>query len=418
MNPTIAATEGRMRSDLSPLKVLSVHNHYQQLGGEDTIFQTEADLLESRGHEVFRYTQHNDDVEDMSAISLGMATLWNRDIYRDLRALVREIRPDVAHFHNTFPLISPAAYHAVKAEGVPVVQTLHNFRLLCSNGLFFREGRVCEDCMGKPVAWPGILHGCYRDSAVSSAAVTATVNLHRWLGTWTNAVDTFIAYSHFALDKFVQGGIPADKLAFKTNFLYPAPDIGTGSGGYALFVGRLSPEKGIATLLKAWETLGPSIPLKIAGDGPLGPEVAAAAEQNPGVEWLGRQPLNTIYELMGEASCLLVASEWYETFGRVGIEAMAKGTPPVVSDIGALAELVEPYRNGLRFQPGDAADLIDKVQWLLAHPQELADMRRQTRADFETKYTADANYCRLIEIYTQTVESYSQTRDRVARAAT
>jgi glycosyltransferase involved in cell wall biosynthesis len=296
-------------------------------------------------------------------------------------------------------LISPAAYYAAKDEGVPVVQTLHNFRLLCVNGLFFRDGQVCETCLTKKTPLPGIIHRCYRESAVASAATAMMVKFHDLLGTWLHTVDIFIVYSQFAHKKFIEGGLPKEKIAFKTNFLYPVPEPGTGSGHYALFVGRLSPEKGTTTLLNAWQQLGHKIPLKIVGNGPLAPEVNAAAENIPGIEWLGPKPLSEVYELMGEAAFLIVSSEWYETFGRVGIEALAKGTPLVVSNIGALAELVIPQQNGLTFEPGNANDLATQIDWLMTHPQQLKQMRAFARADFEAKYGAVDNYARLREIY-------------------
>ncbi|NEP20146.1 MAG: glycosyltransferase family 4 protein [Leptolyngbya sp. SIO4C1] len=224
------------------MRVLTIHNHYQQLGGEDTIFATEADLLASYGHEVYRYTICNDEVEEMNAIDLAASTLWNHSAFQKIKSLIQDFRPDVAHFHNTFPLISPAAYYAAKEAKVPVIQTLHNYRLLCPNGLFFRNGRVCEDCLGKPMPWPGIVHGCYRGSRVASGAVATMVNMHNLMGTWAKAVDIFIAYSQFALDKFIEGGLPKEKFEFKTNFLHPAPESGQGKGGFALFVGRLSPD--------------------------------------------------------------------------------------------------------------------------------------------------------------------------------
>lgn len=381
------------------MRILTVHNHYQQLGGEDTIFQTECDLLESYGHQVIRYTKHNDQVKEMSSMALVQTTLWNRQVYQELRQLIRQKKPQVAHFHNTFPLISPAAYHAVKDEGVPVVQTLHNFRLLCANGLFFREGHVCEDCLGKAIPWPSVVHRCYRESQAASLGVTAMVKFHEFIKTWTQTVDTYIVYSQFALEKFLQNGIPNEKVEFKTNFLYPVPELGTGQGGYALFVGRLSPEKGIGVFLNAWKKLHDKIPLKILGDGPLAPQVKQAAQELSGVEWLGRQPLSKVYELMGEAKFVLITSEWYETFGRVGIEAMATGTPLIVSEIGALAELVEPHYNGFRFRPGDSDDLVTQVEWIFENPEEFSRMRHSARADFEAKYTAPDNYRRLMEIY-------------------
>jgi glycosyltransferase involved in cell wall biosynthesis len=381
------------------MQVLLVHNQYQQLGGEDTIFATEADLLESYGHQVHRYLLSNHQLKEMNPLAITKATLWNSQVYRELRALIRQLKPQVAHFHNTFPLISPAAYYAAKAEGLPVVQTLHNFRLLCANALLFREGRVCEECLTRGTPIPGIINACYRNSRTASAAAALMVKFHSILGTWSQAVDIFIAYSHFAHKKFIQGGLPEQKIAFKTNFLYPVPEPGKGSGDYALFVGRLAPEKGIGTLLQAWQKLNDKIPLKIVGDGPLAAEVAKTAQQFSQVEWLGRKPLNEIYQLMGEAKFLVISSQWYETFGRVGIEALATGTPLIVANIGALAELVIPRRNGLVFQPGNSDDLLAQVNWILNHPQELKQMREFARIEFEAKYTAPDNYRRLMEIY-------------------
>ncbi len=347
----------------------------------------------------------NHQIEGANSFALAKDTVWNSKVYQDLRALIRRERPQVAHFHNTFPLISPAAYYAAKAEGVPVIQTLHNYRLLCPNGLFFRSGRVCEDCLGQPTPWPGIVHACYRGSRIASGGVVAMLSMHSLLKTWANAVDVFIAYSQFALNKFVEGGLPAEKIAFKTNFLHPDPGPGNGSGGYALFVGRLSPEKGLGTMLTAWNQLGSKIPLKILGDGPLAGQVAEAVEKVPGVEWLGRKPLAEVYEFMGNAAFLLFTSEWYETFGRVAIEAFARGTPVIASEIGAISELVEPGRTGLRFRPGDPEDLVSKVEWALAHPEKLAQMRREVRTEFESKYTAQENYRRLMEIYASACNS-------------
>lgn len=381
------------------MKVLAVHNYYHQPGGEEQIFNTEATLLESYGHEVIRYTLNNDQIPEMNAIALAKNTLWNSTVYQELRSLIRQEKPQVAHFHNTFPLVSPAAYYAARDEGVAVVQTLHNYRLLCPNALFFREGRVCEDCLGKSIPMPGVMHGCYRGSRSASAVVAATMSLHSFLGTWQRAVDVFIVYSQFAMNKFIQGGLPPEKVMFKTNFLYPAPDIGEGNGGYALFVGRLSVEKGLGVMLDAWRQLRGKIPLKIMGDGPMSGLVTAAMQEMPEIEWLGRRSLEEVYEVVGKAAFLVFPSEWYETFGRVAIEAFARGTPVVASRIGAIAELVDHERTGMLFHPSDSADLATQVEWLLSHPQELSQMRREARSQFEAKYTAADNCKRLMEIY-------------------
>ena len=380
------------------MKVLIVHNYYQQPGGEEQICATEATLLESYGHEVLRYTLDNVDIKGMNPLLLKNM-MWNSNVYRDLRSLIRDQKPQIAHFHNTFPIISPAAYHAAKDEGIPVVKTLHNYRLLCPNGLFFRQGKVCEDCLGTPFFLPGIIHGCYRGSRPGSGMVAAIQSFHWLLGTWTQTVDVFIAYSRFAMDKFIEGGIPAEKLAFKTNFLYPAPQPGEGKGGYGVFVGRLSVEKGLGVMLDAWRQLGGKMPLKIVGDGPMAGLVTEAVKEMPEIEWLGRLPLEQVYEVIDNAAFLVFPSEWYETFGRVAIEAFAKGTPVVASKIGAISELIDHERTGLLFRPSDSSDLAEKINWLLANPQALSQMRQEARAEFEAKYQAADNYKRLLEIY-------------------
>ena len=381
------------------MKILIVHNYYQQAGGEDQVFSAEANLLETQGHQVLRYTVHNDAVANRNPLMLAGDTIWNREIYRELRQLLRQEKPEVVHFHNSFPLISPAAYYAARDEGVPVVQTLHNYRLLCSNALFFRDGQVCEDCLGKFVPLPGVIHACYRGSRAATLTVATMLTVHRVLQTWTETVDVYIALTKFAQQKFIQGGIPAQKIVVKPHFVHPDPGSGSGVGGYALFVGRLSPEKGISTLLTAWEKLRGKLNLKIVGDGPLAPQVVNDVERVPGVEWLGHRALEEVYELIGNAKMLIFPSEWYETFGRVAVEAFAKGTPVIAANIGAVAELVESGRTGLNFRPGDPDELATKVEWALTHPVELARMRQEARAEFEAKYTADHNYQMLMEIY-------------------
>lgn len=388
------------------MRILLVHNYYQQPGGEEQICATEASLLESYGHEVLRYTLDNVDIKGVNPLLLKNM-MWNSNVYRDLRSLIRDQKPQIAHFHNTFPIISPAAYHAAKDEGIPVVKTLHNYRLLCPNGLFFRQGKVCEDCLGTPLFLPGIIHGCYRGSRPGSGMVATIQSFHWLLGTWTQTVDVFIAYSRFAMDKFIEGGIPAEKLAFKTNFLYPAPQPGEGKGGYGVFVGRLSVEKGLGVMLDAWRQLGGKVPLKIVGDGPMAGLVTEAMKEMPEIEWLGRLPLEQVYEVMGNAAFLVFPSEWYETFGRVAIEAFAKGTPVVASKIGAISELIEHEHTGLLFRPSDPADLAEKINWLLANPQSLNRMRQEARAEFEAKYTDADNYKRLMEIYESAISKKS-----------
>jgi glycosyltransferase involved in cell wall biosynthesis len=270
---------------------------------------------------------------------------------------------------------------------------------MCPNGLFFRDGHPCEDCVGKFFPYPGVVHGCYRDSRAASGVTAAMLSVHRSLRTWTQQVDAYISLTDFARRKAIEGGLPAEKIFVKPNFVNPDPGVGDGGGGFALYVGRLSVEKGLDTLLAAWKSLGDRLPLKIVGDGSLQDEVVAATQQLPNVEWLGRKPKSEVYDLMGAASCLIFPSKWYETFGRVAVEAFAKGTPVIAANIGAIAELVESDRTGVHFQPGDPDDLAAKIDWMLTHPDRWRAMRQNARAEFEAKYTAAQNYKRLMEIY-------------------
>lgn len=381
------------------MRILSVHNYYQIRGGEDECHEAEIDLLREQGEEVDVYEEDNKSITSHNQLQIATQTIWSQAAYQELKQRLTQKKYDVVHVQNFFPLISPSIYYAAKECGVPIVQTLHNYRLLCPNALFFRNGQVCEDCLGKVLPYPGIVNRCYRENRVASAGVTALLTTHRLLNTWTDTVDLYIALTEFARQKFIQGGLPAEKIVVKPHFVHPDPGAGQGQGGYALYVGRLSVEKGLDTLLEAWQQLEPSIPLKIVGDGPLAEQVQQAAQQNPKVEWLGRKPMPEVHALMGDAMVLIMASKWYETFGRVVIEAFAKGTPVIAANIGAIAELVTPEQTGLLFRPGDSADLAQKVTWLLTHPEKRTQMRQAARQEFEAKYTAAANYQQLMRLY-------------------
>ena len=381
------------------MKILFCHNFYQQPGGEDSSFAAESSLLEAHGHQVVRFTRHNNEINRMSLFDVARMALWNRPIFHEVRELIRQERPSVMHCTNTFPLISPAAYYAARAEGVPIVQSLRNYRLFCLNACFLRNDRVCEDCLKKKVPWPGVLHGCYRSSRTASAVVAAMLSLHSGMRTWTQMVDHYFTLTEFARRKFIEGGLPAERVGVKPNFVHPDPGPGRGQGGYAVFIGRLSPEKGVRTLLSAWSQLGGRLPLKIIGDGPLSESVKAAANRTAGIEWLGRKNPKEVMTLLGEALCLVVPSIWYETFGRTIIEAYATGTPVVASRLGAMAELVDDGRTGLLFEPGHSADLALKIQSLLENPARSLEMRRPARREYEEKYTAETNFRMLMTIY-------------------
>ena len=382
------------------VKVAVIHNYYKEPGGEDQVFRAEMELLVSRGDTVVPYTVHNRGIEPRGSLPVAAAAVWNHASYRQLRKLFKRERPDIAHFHNTFPLISPAGYHAARAEGIGVVQTLHNFRMVCPNGLLYRDGHVCEECLGKLVAWPGIVHACYRTSRAATAVKAGVVALHRPLGTWMRMVGRYIALSEFSRAKFVAGGLPPERIVVKPNFLVSDPGVGAHSGGYALFVGRLSLEKGVETIIDAWQTIRDPIPLKIVGGGPLEALLRARVPDGSRIQFLGSQPASQVRELMRDASLLIVPSRCYEGgLPLVVLEAFSVGLPVIASDLGSLSAGIEHQRTGLLFQPGDPADLGRVVAWAQSRPGEMAAIGQRGRRVYEERYTPGANYRMLMEIY-------------------
>jgi glycosyltransferase involved in cell wall biosynthesis len=385
------------------MRVLTLHNKYKIRGGEDESSESKDRMLRSRGHVVVRHERDNAVIRAGDLIQIAGSAIYSYQSYSRVRELIRALRPDIVDIHNFFPLISPSAYYACQAERVPVIQNLHNYRLLCPGATFFRDGGPCEDCLGKPFPYPGIQHRCYHSSAAGSAAVASMVGVHRLLETWQKQVTLYVALSEFCRKKFIEAGLPADRICVKPNFVDPDPKVGDASGNFALFVGRLVPEKGLQTLFRAWKLVKSAIPLKIVGEGPMAGYVAEQCRAFSKVEWLERKPIREVYDLMGQATFLVFPSEWYETFGRVAIEAFAKGTPVLISDIGAIAELVEEGRTGWRFRPGDAEDLAARVDQIMSSPHLLPAMGLEARREFEAKYTADGNYRLLMNIYDRAI---------------
>ncbi len=386
------------------MRVLACHSFYQQPGGEDRSFGHECELLRSHGHEVVPFTRDNQACSELGRGTLAVRTVWNHSICRDLRDVIRTHRPDVMHCTNTFPLMSPAVFYTARREGVPVIQSLRNYRVSCVRGDFHRQGAVCESCKGQFIAWQGVTNRCYRDSAAASAVVAGMQSVHRLLGTWSRAVDQYIALTEFSRSKFIECGLPAERICVKPNFVLNDPGAGTGQGGYALFVGRLSTEKGVDVLLKAWQTIGARLPLKVIGDGPLEADVRAAAQRGQ-LEWLGHQSENFVLETMGEARCLIMPSTCFENFPRTILESFAKGTPVIASRLGAMAELVSNDRTGMLFEPGNAADLVTHVhEFLQRSADQQAGLRVACRQQFLNRYTADANHQMLMDIYRKACE--------------
>lgn len=231
------------------MNVLVVHNRYQERGGEDRVVALESALLERNGHKVVPYIVDNRDIGSMPKATLPLLTIWNPKTVDAVTRLIELERIDVVHVHNTLPLVSPSVYHAARAEGIPVVQTLHNYRLFCPAAVCVRNERPCTSCLGASVPWPAIRHACYRGSRTATGAVAAMLVAHRLLGTWQNAVDTYIAPTDFARRLFIAAGLPAGRIVVKPHFVDPDPGVGAHRGDDVLYVGRLSTEKGVQTLL-------------------------------------------------------------------------------------------------------------------------------------------------------------------------
>lgn len=379
-----------------PLRVLVAHGEYQQRGGEDAVVEAEVALLRANGHAVHEYRRNNLDVTGLGRVALAAQTVWSARTTREFNALMASFRPDVLHVHNTLPLISPSIYWAAHRAGVPVVQTLHNFRLLCPQALLLREGKVCEDCVGK-LPWRGAVHGCYRGSMAQTTVLAGMLALHRAIGTWQHKVTRYIALNAFCRDKFIEGGLPADKIVVKPNFVdLPAPPE-TAREGF-LFVGRLSQEKGVAVLADALARV-PQARLHVAGTGPEQSRLDGLA----GVALLGALDGPAVYARMRHSAALLMPSIWYEGFPRSLVEAFACGLPVIASRIGALATLVDDGVTGLLFEPGDAADLAQKMGWAWAHPERMATMGHSARAAYEATMTGAANLRLLLDTYTAAI---------------
>ena len=391
------------------MKVLVAHDHYRSSApsGEDAVYRNERNLLESRGLDVVPFECFNDDIEDGSLaakIRVAADTAWSRRTYARLSELIRRARPDVAHFHNTFPLMSPSVYAACRDHSVPVVQTLHNYRLICAGAMLTRNGRPCEQCVGH-APWPALRHRCYRDSLPATSAVVWMLTRNRARRTYETLVDRYIALTRFAAEKLVAGGLPPDRMELKPNFLPRPRGPGAGDGNYAVFVGRLSREKGLRTLLEAWKAVK-GLPLKIVGDGPLRPDLEDTARRNAlAVEFVGRRTSEEVLDLLASAALCVVPSEWYEGFPMVVVEAYSCGTPVVASRIGSLSEIVVEGVTGAGFEPGNAADLAARVSALVANRPRLAALRRTTRAEFDSLYTADRSYETLLAIYSRAIEN-------------
>ncbi len=383
------------------MKILLAHNFYRSTApsGEDSAYGDEKRLLE-RHFRVVTFERHNDQIDDSSLarrVSLALNGAWSRRTYAELSALIERERPDLAHFHNTFPLITPSAYAACRDAGVPVVQTLHNFRQLCPQAMLLRDGAPCELCLDGS-GLHALRHRCYRNSYSATLAQLWTRLYNRRAGSYRCLVNRYIALTRFAAEKFVRAGYGRRMLAVLSNTLNDSPPAGAGEGGYALYVGRLSPEKGVRTLLAAWRRL--RIPLRIAGEGPLRAEMEEEARAaGLGVTFLGHLRRDEVLGQIRGALLQVVPSECYEGFPMVLLEAMACATPVVASRIGSLDEIVVEGVTGVKFPAASAAGLARAVTGLLEDRKRLAALRARARMMYEREYSREEHVARLRSLY-------------------
>jgi glycosyltransferase involved in cell wall biosynthesis len=371
--------------------VLVVHNAYQIRGGEDVVVQNEIELLRAHGHTVDVWLSSNESINGwLAKVVAAAGMVFSLPSYFRMRAILRRARPDVVHVHNFFPLVSPSVFFACARARVPVVLTLHNYRILCPTATLSLEGRVAEQSLTEGPWW-AVKHAVYRGSRLGTFMLAAMISVHNRVGTWSSKVTRFIALSPIARQKFVEGGIPPQRIVVKPNFVRSDSHCNESRGKAFLYVGRLSPEKGVDILLQAvqeerWE-------LRVAGGGPL--ELSAT----DGVVPLGVLEAHDIKTEMARASALVVPSIWHETFGMVVIEAFAQGTPVIASRIGALQSLVEDGVTGLLFEPGDVGDLREKMRWAAANPELMSEMGHAARKKYEESFSPERNYEELVAVY-------------------
>jgi glycosyltransferase involved in cell wall biosynthesis len=385
------------------LRILFAHNRYLHRGGEDESREQEMSVLRSHGHEVIEYLADNREIDRKNIFFIGLHSVWNPDQYHRIRNLISETQPDILKVDNYFPLLSPSIFEGAKSMGVSTILSVRNYRLVCASGTLFRSGQVCTDCVGR-AALPAIRHRCYHNSYLQSSSIVLSNSYGRLRGTWTDCIDHYIAVSETVRRLLISGGFPAEKISVKPNSVFDTGP-GDGSGQYAIYVGRLTEEKGILTLLAAWRKVGERVPLKIVGRGPLEDLVQQSAEEIAGVEFLKWRPLAEVCEYLGRAMVLIFPSEWLEPFGRSIVEAYSKGTPVIAADTDPMRDMVVSERTGLTYRVGDSEDLASKVLALAANPERLAQMRQEARERYLAFYSEEKTYSRMMDIFSSVLST-------------
>ncbi|MEJ7736759.1 MAG: glycosyltransferase family 4 protein [Chitinophagaceae bacterium] len=386
------------------MKILFIHNRYKQAGGEDVALEAESNLLKQRNHDVKELLFDNTGITHQSFPFLqGINSLYNSSSRKLVLAAIDSFKPDVIHIHNLFFLASPSVLYAANSRNIPVVFTLHNYRLICCNALLLRNNVICELCVNKILPYDGIKYKCYRSSQLQSALVTAITGLHKLTGTWTGKVHTYITLTAFARSRFIHSSLTVPESGFivKPNFV---EDHGIGKfprKGYFLFVGRLSPEKGVPLLLESFARMRDKT-LFIIGDGPEKPGLVSKYSRYTNISFLGHLSKDRVINMLKEAQALLFPSIWYEGLPFTILEAFSTATPVIASNLGAMAEIVQDGYNGFHFEAGNVHDLAGCIQ-KFCQWEGKEQMHQHARTSFEEKYHPDIHYNAIMAIYQKAI---------------
>lgn len=389
------------------MKVLIVHSRYRSgaPSGENAVVDQEGAALAEAGHSVETFQRNSDDIAEWPLsrkVGVPAKSLWNQQARQQLAGKLASDRPDVVHVHNTFPLLSPSVLYACRDSGVPVVITVHNYKLLCASGVYFRDGAPCHECAAGSVT-PAIRHGCYRGSRPATIPVVAGMLAHR--RSWRDLVSAYIFLSVSQRDALAALDLPADRVFIKHNFVDdPSGPSVVRHEPFVLYAGRLDEPKGAPLLMRAWERFAAQRPaaaldLVIAGGGSMADEVSSWARSVPGVRMVGMQTRAQVQDLMGRARAVVVPSQWEETFGLVAVEAMAARTAPIASRHGSFPELIDDGVDGRLFDPEDPADLARILGQAADDPDLFAQLGDCARSTFEAKFDRAASVQRLTQIY-------------------
>ena len=378
--------------------VLMVHNFYQIGGGEHTVFRNEVDLLRENGHRVIEYTRSNDELKEskIKMLLLPITTIWSFKTYFEVKRIIREQQIEIVHCHNTFPLISPSVYYAARSLNVPVIQTVHNFRFLCPNGLFYCDGNICEQCCKKGNFIDAIKYKCYRDSRIQTLVVIAMLRFHRMIGTYRKI--SYIFLTEFNKTKFAKlVDVDSDQVYIKPNFVDKGKNINDRNiyGKKFVFASRLDENKGIKQLLENWENLPKDFELVVFGDGPLKELVIEKAGTNSNIKYFGFQKQETIFKELSTSVALMFPSICYEGFPMIIAESMSIGCPVVCPDLGNHGDIVKISNGGVVYENGKEsfeAALDDIIENNAFYSSKCLDY-------YNDVLSKEMNYKKVVEIY-------------------